>query len=590
MNPGFESFGNPAFTSTPSSTFAGRVENKINLTPFGKPRIFELPGSRTSRFVSVRRRVKFIKDTESDGEHKKMSEQEDERQDRHEEDQRDRDNEERDKHNESHEEEFTWDDEKLEQAKECYKKNQAVNELLAELQTARELLDREKLAQQNEIAKLKAVETAQNQRHAQLNEIEKQMKAQVEKNNPIRNMGARKSGGPPQHQLPQPNAQRQSIPTHTILGGPTNQIIPLNYIQQPNLAQFEAERGDDPRIFLDKYEKLTSSHSDRARVDGLGNYLKGSALDWITVLEKERRSRFDFDQSGIASNEWYEMKWETLRELFENEFAEKRAKEIFRTNQLAGESGLTYFYRMLKLHQQSGLDLDEEQLATLMLTHMGDNFKDNFEFKNYDSLDKLKEDIRRCDAMRKAELNHRSKEKRKANIATLEMEAETHLKKKVKTEIVESNKELKDLTTKINALQQQMSTFQQNKDTPRNNNNSFPKQENFRNTNRNFSGRFGNRVYDRNFQQYNNNGGNKNNRVCYNCRKLGHEAKNYWSPPNFQSRLAIQNGNNPRDQRGQNFRNQSNRGRNNRVFNRTDVNHTHPSHNIASGNSTKPGN
>ena len=554
-------FGDPIYTSTPGNSLTGVGQGEVNFTPFGKPRFYRVPGTRSSKFVTARRKVRFSPPEEEEAFHFNMSQHEEEDERRREEDSRNGGGEEED--------EIEWDDEKLKQAKECYKVNKDLERQLKELHEARMNMDRERQVQLAEAEKIKLIEAQMIQRRLQLEDIERQLKEQAEQVIPKRVMGARKSGGPTRTPINPHVNPRTSIPQNNIIGtGGSGQVMSLNYIQQPSLTAFEAERGDDPRIFLDKYEKITSTHSDRARVDGFGNYLKGSALDWITVLEKERRSQIDFDESGVASNEWYELKWETLRELFETEFAENRAKEIFRTNQAAGEAGLTYYYKMLKLHQQSGLDMDEEQLATLIIQHMNENYKDHFEFRNYDTLGKLKEDLKRIDAKRKLELGNRAKEKRKANIALLELEADQHLAKKPKVTVTENN-ELKELTAKINAIQQQIQAQAQ---TPTSSNNNAerhnaPRSQNYQGVNRNRN--YGSGQRGQNSQGYNNQknrNGPKRDGVCYNCQIYGHFAHECRRPQNQQRSRAGNNRTYNSNRSGQ----QSNRNRQNRYFNRTD--------------------
>jgi len=271
-------------------------------------------------------------------------------------------------------------------------------------------------------------------------------------------MGARKSMAAPER-IETPTRRHNPPPIVNIPGMGGIMPLSINFVQQAMLAPFEAERGDDPRLFLDKYEKLTTQLPTRSKVDGLGAYLRGAAADWITVLERDQKEIVDFDNSGVQSNAWYEMTWEKLRSLFEREFAERRDKEIFTTNQGQSESGLTYFYRMLKLHQQSGLDFDEEQLATLIVTHMSDTYRDQFQFKKYESLRKLKDHIKLFDERRSYALAKKNKDKRKTYAALLEADPDEPERKKARMPEGEmNNKEMDQLNMRINALQKLMET------------------------------------------------------------------------------------------------------------------------------------
>ena len=312
---------------------------------------------------------------------------------------------------------------------------------------------------------LECMNAAGKMREQQLQVLAKQLEDKAKELGPGRIMGARKSvrsqeedGGKSPPRAPPVN--------HTVSTGVGQMQMPfsINVVQQAVLPPFEIERGDDPRVFLDNYEKLTVQLPNRARVDGFGAYLRGSASYWATVLERDLKEVMSFNEDGLQSTSWAELKWSKLRAMFEREFAEKRTKEIFRTNQGIGELGLTYFYRMVKVHQQSGLDLNEEQLATLIIEHMADSYRDKFECKDYDSLKKLREDIKFFDDKRQKELVVKRREKRTANLALLETEADDHIEKKNKTaERGADNKhDLQELYTRINSIQQKLDSTNRN--------------------------------------------------------------------------------------------------------------------------------
>jgi len=142
-----------------------------------------------------------------------------------------------------------------------------------------------------------------------------------------------------------------------------------------DVPTFSNIKGDDPRVFISKYERLSSSWSNRARVRDFAQYLEGPAADWFSVLEKDLKGVFALDDEGVQSTAWMELTWHKLKSLFEKEFAEDKAKEILKRNQEPGETGLTYFYKMVNLHTLSGLDLTEKQLAALIVQHMQEEYR-----------------------------------------------------------------------------------------------------------------------------------------------------------------------------------------------------------------------
>jgi len=71
------------------------------------------------------------------------------------------------------------------------------------------------------------------------------------------------------------------------------------------------------------------------------------------------------DADGVQSNEWNEITWDELKELFAKEFGADRTTEIFKCNQKSSESGLTFSHRMTKMHAQSSLGSNEPHLAII---------------------------------------------------------------------------------------------------------------------------------------------------------------------------------------------------------------------------------
>ncbi len=232
------------------------------------------------------------------------------------------------------------------------------------------------------------------------------------------------------------------------------------------------------------------------------------------------KQAFTLDEEGVKSNEWYELSWTELRKLFDKEFAEKKAKEIFRANQKSGETGITYFYRMIKLHQQSKLDLDEEQLATLIIQHMNDTFRYKFDFKNYKSLNKLRNDLRSFDEKRSAELVAKNKDrKRPATLALLEAESDKFEKKKSKYSMdnrgVDRKADLDDLCSRISTLQKQLSnsTFRGNSDQRR----EFVRRDTGRGQGRPPGHRSNGGDRRTGYQP-------RKHILCYNCNRFGHHV------------------------------------------------------------------
>lgn len=52
-----------------------------------------------------------------------------------------------------------------------------------------------------------------------------------------------------------------------------------------------------------------------------------------------------------------------------------------KSNHNYGETGLTFYYKMIRLHVRSQLDLDLEQLATILISRMNPIYKTKFNAK-----------------------------------------------------------------------------------------------------------------------------------------------------------------------------------------------------------------
>jgi hypothetical protein len=139
------------------------------------------------------------------------------------------------------------------------------------------------------------------------------------------------------------------------------------------------------------------------------------------------------------------------------EFSETQAKEIFKKSQSDGETGLTFFYKIIQLHARSKLNLDEKQLVTLIVAHMNPLYKSKFQDKVYDSLDKLKDDLKRYDKKRGALLAEAARKQRKVDVSALELEAKQHGKRAKRRHSSDSDEsdddDMEELRTHLHALE-----------------------------------------------------------------------------------------------------------------------------------------
>jgi len=103
----------------------------------------------------------------------------------------------------------------------------------------------------------------------------------------------------------------------------------VNFIQQKELKSFSNLTNEDPREFAERYERLSSQWEDRPKIENFATYLQGAAPDWLTVLKFNYTNIMTISDEGIQSNSWLDLKWPELRRLFEKEFAEERAKQVF---------------------------------------------------------------------------------------------------------------------------------------------------------------------------------------------------------------------------------------------------------------------
>ena len=452
------SFEEPQYTSTPNIN-----TTSVTYTPFGRP-IFTIPGTTTARFVTTRRRVTFSRNIMAEeGGNGNPNESGEEIPNPNGNEQPPPEN--SGEENPENPESPDWDDEEVfQEARKLYKERQKF--LNERIRFRKHVSDYDnKLEEELNIAEkareyadhLKAVaEVKQKELDKLLEDVGKQKDTNAPHNHTIR--GARPYKETPVTREPEP--RRRSTPGVTQLGttGVFPQVtgpIPISFIQSVNLPSFTNLKGEDPRIFLEKYERINGMADDRTKVENLGQYLDGPAADWYSVLRTEFKSNFTLDDEGVQSNEWYELPWTELKRIFEKEFAEEKHKEIFSRNQSAGETGITYFYKMIKLHQQSELNLDESQLAALIIQHMTDNFKEKFIGKKFTSLEKLKDAIKSFDDRRTRELINKHRDRKRATISLVE-EADDHLKKKQKIEECGISMIREELKAQINAIQQQM--------------------------------------------------------------------------------------------------------------------------------------
>ena len=93
-------------------------------------------------------------------------------------------------------------------------------------------------------------------------------------------------------------------------------------------------------------------------------------MSWFIVERTDRLAEPLLDGDGNQSNQWQLMRFEVLKARFLKEFGEAQSKEIFKTKQHDGETGMTCFYKMVNLHVRLGVNLDSEQLAALIISNM----------------------------------------------------------------------------------------------------------------------------------------------------------------------------------------------------------------------------
>ena len=181
------------------------------------------------------------------------------------------------------------------------------------------------------------------------------------------------------------------------------------FIQQKKLKSFSNLANEDPREFVERYEKLSSQWEDRAKVENFATYLEGAASDWLAVLKFDYTNIITISDDGIQSNSWLGLKWPELRRLFEKEFAEERAKQVFEANQRPGETDLNFFYRMLNLHAQSKLDLTEQQLMVLIKQHLNESYTEKFKYKDFPNIEAFRHSLKSFEEKRGRELSTQSK-------------------------------------------------------------------------------------------------------------------------------------------------------------------------------------
>jgi len=77
----------------------------------------------------------------------------------------------------------------------------------------------------------------------------------------------------------------------------------INFLQQKDLKSFFNAPGEDPREFIEKYERLSVSWEDCTKVENFSQYLEGAAWEWLTVLKNDLKNEVIVNDEGIQSNE-----------------------------------------------------------------------------------------------------------------------------------------------------------------------------------------------------------------------------------------------------------------------------------------------
>ena len=191
--------------------------------------------------------------------------------------------------------------------------------------------------------------------------------------------------------LPEPNDREMARAVFE-----SRQNYPMSILPPTALPCFKS-LSDDAYVFMDKYEKLAVGWPDKMKIQYFPQYLEEPALSWFNVERTDRIAEPALDSEGNQSNQWAQMRWLFLKSLFLKEFGESQSKEVFKTRQSDHETGMTFFYKMINLHMRSGVNLDSEQLAALIISNMTIAYRDKFIGKEYRSLESLKKDIKRFD-------------------------------------------------------------------------------------------------------------------------------------------------------------------------------------------------
>jgi hypothetical protein len=204
---------------------------------------------------------------------------------------------------------------------------------------------------------------------------------------------------------------------------------------------------------------------------------------------------------------------------------------------------MTFFYKMIKLHQRSQLNLDEGQLATLIISHMTDLYKDKLVGKKFTSLEKFKEVIKLQDERRSRDLAFKNKEKKRTTtVANLMEEAEEHLSKKKKYDAHSISALKSEFESQISSLQNQIqqqsgsagpSPQSGSKPWGQSDTNGFRGRRGFRGASRGSRGNFRGPRF-RQFGQpqgtrSSSESGGRESRTCYHCNKVGHVWRDCYS-------------------------------------------------------------
>jgi hypothetical protein len=144
--------------------------------------------------------------------------------------------------------------------------------------------------------------------------------------------------------------------------------------------------------FIQNFETLSSTWTEQQRCLKFGQYLKGSASQWMEFIRRGGALREKL--VGSFSHD----KWADLRKAFMEEFHQGYGIEWYTCSQGPDELGVEFFFRMLNVYSShTELTYQESSLIEILITKLTPKYRDKVKWQRPGKFDELKDILKLID-------------------------------------------------------------------------------------------------------------------------------------------------------------------------------------------------